>query len=42
MPKTKRFVYSVDGRPFEEVMDAVGSNRMDPEERPVILVVERQ
>jgi hypothetical protein len=42
MPKTKRFVYSVDNRPFEEVMDAVGSNRMDPEEKPVILVVERK
>lgn len=42
MPKTKRFMFSVDGRPFEEVMDAVGSNRMDPEERPVILVVERR
>lgn len=42
MPKTKRMMFSVDGRPFEEVMDAVGSNRMDPEERPVILVVERR
>jgi hypothetical protein len=42
MPKTKRFVYSCDNRPFEEVMDAVGSNRMDPEGRPVLLVVERK
>lgn len=42
MPKTKRFMFSVDNRPFEEVMDAIGSNRMDPEERPVILVLERQ
>lgn len=40
-PKIKRMVYSVDRRPFEEVMDALGSNRMDPEGRPVILVVER-
>jgi len=41
MPKTKRVMYSVDGRPFEEVMDAIGSNRMDPEGRPVVLVLER-
>ena len=40
-PKTKRFMFSVDGRPFEEVMDAVASNRMDPEGRPVWLVLER-
>jgi hypothetical protein len=42
VPKTKRFMYSVDGRPFEEVMDAITSNRMDPEQRPVLLVVERR
>jgi len=43
MPKTKRFIYSVDGNAaFEEVLEAVGSNRMDPEERPVILVLERR
>lgn len=41
-PKTKRFMYSTDGRPFEEVMDAVASNRMDPEERLVVLVLERR
>lgn len=40
-PKTKRFMYSTDGRPFEEVMDAIGSNRMDPDERPAVLVFER-
>eukprot|EP00566_Odontella_aurita_P028331 CAMPEP_0113554252 /NCGR_PEP_ID=MMETSP0015_2-20120614/16049_1 /TAXON_ID=2838 /ORGANISM="Odontella" /LENGTH=200 /DNA_ID=CAMNT_0000455379 /DNA_START=361 /DNA_END=963 /DNA_ORIENTATION=+ /assembly_acc=CAM_ASM_000160 len=40
-PKTKRFMFSVDGRPFEEIMDAVASNRMDPEERPAYLVLER-
>ena len=42
IPKTKRFMYSADGRPFEEVMEAVASNRQDPEERPVLFVVERQ
>jgi len=42
MPETKRMMYNVDGRPFEEVMEAIGSNRMDPEGRPVILVVERK
>ena len=40
-PKTKRFMFSTDGRPFEEVMEAVSSNRMDPEGRPVWLVLER-
>lgn len=40
-PKTKRFMFSIDGRPFEEVMDAVASNRMDPMERPALLVLER-
>lgn len=40
-PKTKRFMYSVDGRPLEEVLDAVGSNRMDVRERDVWLVLER-
>lgn len=40
-PKTKRFMYSVDGRPLEEVMDAIGSNRMDSQERDVWLVLER-
>lgn len=42
IPKTKRFMYLADGRPFEEVMEAVGSNRQDPEERPVLFVVERK
>ena len=40
-PKTKRFMYSVDGRPLEEVLDAVGSNRMDVQGRDVWLVLER-
>jgi len=39
-PKTVRFMYSADYRPFEEVMDAIGSNRMDP--REMVLVVERR
>jgi GTP cyclohydrolase II len=40
-PKTKRFMFSVDGRPLEEVLNAVGSNRMDVAGRDVILVLER-
>lgn len=40
-PKTKRFMYSVDGRPLEEVLNAIGSNRMDAEGRDVWLVLER-
>lgn len=40
-PKTMRFIYSTDFKPFEQVMDALGSNRMDPEERSVLMVVER-
>lgn len=42
VPKTKRFMYSADGRPFEEVLDAVASNRQDPNERPILLVIERK
>lgn len=41
-PKTVRMMYVVDFNPFEEVMEALGSNRMDPEGRPVLLVVERK
>ena len=41
-PKTVRFMYSADNRPFEEVMEAVASNRMDPQQRPVLMVVERR
>jgi len=41
-PKTFRYMYSADFRPFEEVMSAMGSNRMDPEGRPVLIVLERQ
>ena len=40
-PKTTRMMYSADGRPFEEIMEAVGSNRLDPNERPAWLVFER-
>ena len=40
-PKTKRFMFGTDNVPFEEVMEAVSSNRMDPEGRDVWLVVER-
>jgi hypothetical protein len=41
IPKHFRFMYSADRRPFEEVMEAIGSNRMDPQGRPVLLVIER-
>jgi hypothetical protein len=41
-PRTVRFMYSADNRPFEEVLNAVGSNRMDPQARPVLIVVERR
>ena len=41
-PKTFRYMYAADFRPFEEVMSAMGSNRMDPEGRPVLIVLERQ
>lgn len=40
-PKTRRFMYSVDGRPLEEVLNAIGSNRMDVQGRDVWLVLER-
>ena len=40
-PETRRFMYGVDERPFEEVMEAIGSNRMDPAQRPVVLVLEK-
>ncbi len=40
-PKTKRFMCVVDGRPLEEVLNAVGSNRMDGLGRDVWLVLER-
>lgn len=42
IPKTRRFMYAVDRMPFDEVMDAVSSNRMDPEQRPVVIVIERR
>lgn len=41
-PKLRRFVYSADGKPIEEVLEAVASNRQDPEQRPVLFVVERR
>ena len=40
-PKTPRMMFSTDNKPFEEVMDAIASNAMDPESREVWLVVER-
>ena len=41
-PKTTRMMFSTDDKAFEEVMDAIGSNGMDPESRDVWLVVERR
>jgi hypothetical protein len=41
-PKTMRFMFSCDFKPFEQVMEGLGSNRMDPEERSILVVVERQ
>lgn len=40
-PKTTRMMFSTDNKPFEEVMEAIASNAMDPESRDVWLVVER-
>lgn len=40
-PKTKRMMFSTDGKVFEEVMEAVASNRMDPSGEPAWLVLER-
>jgi len=40
-PKTSRMMFSTDGKVFEEVMDALISNRMDPQGRDVWLVLER-
>lgn len=39
-PKLVRFMYQTDGRPFEEVLEALGSNRL--ESRPAIIVLERR
>mmetsp|Transcript_26090 Transcript_26090/g.57159 ORF Transcript_26090/g.57159 Transcript_26090/m.57159 type:complete len:315 (-) Transcript_26090:284-1228(-) len=41
-PTTTRMMFSTDDKAFEEVMDAIGSNGMDPESRDVWLVVERR
>jgi len=43
-PKTVRFMYSCDGERsnFEEVLEAISSNRMDVEGRDVVLVLERK
>lgn len=40
-PKTSRMMFSTDGKPFEEVMEALVSNKMDPKGRHVWLVLER-
>jgi len=38
-PKTSRFLYSTDDRPFDEVLEALGSNRRDA--RRAVVVLER-
>jgi len=40
-PKTTRMMFGTDNKSFEEVMDAIVSNQMDPESQDVWLVVER-
>ena len=40
-PQTTRMMFTADRKPFEEVMEAIASNRMDPMERPIVLVLER-
>ena len=45
-PKMSRFVFGADldaapPRTFDDVLEAVASNRLDPDGRPAILVVER-
>lgn len=40
-PKTTRMMFSTDNEPFEQVMNAIASNTMDPESRDVWLVIER-
>jgi len=41
-PKTTRRMYSCDNQPLEDIMAAIGSNTMDPQQRPVWLVLERR
>jgi len=40
-PKTTRMMYSCDGKPLEEILGAISSNTMDPQQRDVWLVIER-
>lgn len=40
-PKTTRMMFSLDGKRFEEVMNALASNNIDPQKRPTWLVLER-
>jgi hypothetical protein len=40
-PKTTRMMFGTDNKPFEEVMNAIVSNQMDPESQDVWLVIER-
>ena len=40
-PKAVRFMYTTDGKPFEEVMGAIQSNNQDAGGRPAVVVIER-
>jgi len=40
-PKTTRMMYTCDDKPLEEILGAISSNTMDPQQRDVWLVIER-
>jgi len=40
-PKTTRMMFSCDNQPLEEILNAISSNNMDPQQRHVWLVLER-
>ena len=40
-PKTTRMMFSCDNQPLEEILTAISSNTMDPQQRYVWLVLER-
>ena len=40
-PKTTRMMFSCDNQPLEEILTAISSNTMDPQQRHVWLILER-
>ena len=40
-PKTTRMMFSCDNQPLEEILTAISSNTMDPQQRDVWLLLER-